>query len=288
MFFVSDLLTINGRTAEARQDGTPRISADTGIFDVLGIELVEGRRYLQGEETAAVVTETFARRHYADGSAIGQEISSGATMTIVGVVRDLRLDGPVGDPMPAVISPSGLPTPTLLVRTSGNSRGVMNAIRGDVRAMDPEVVVQQQTLEEALYALDAVSQPRLRAVIVTAFAVVAVLLSLVGISGVASNVASRRTQEIGVRMALGGTRAAIMRMMFIQTMAPVVVGVVIGALGAAALARVLSVYVSDLSTLDPMAFTAAAAVLVATAVVASYLPLRRGTAIHASAALRHE
>ena len=282
-------LTINGRRAESVEDGTPLITGEAGIFDVLGIEFVEGRRYREGEDTAVVVTESFAARHYPDVTPLGQEISyTGATMTVVGVARDFRLDGPVEEPVPAVIAPIERFQLYLLVRTSGDPRVVMNAIRGEVRALDPEVVVDQETLEEAMYALNAISQPRLRAVTVTTFGVVSLLLSLVGIAGVASNAAARRTPEIGVRMALGGTRTAIMRMLLVQTMMPVIAGVTIGALGAAALTRVLSAYVADLSTIDPVAFVLAATVLVVTAVVATYIPLRKIAGIHPIAAIRYE
>ena len=175
-------LTINGRRAESVEDGTPLITGEAGIFDVLGIEFVEGRRYREGEDTAVVVTESFARRHYPDVTPLGQEISYGdATMTVVGVARDFRLDGPVEAPVPAVIAPIERFQLYLLVRTSGDPRVVMNAIRGEVRALDPEVVVDQETLEEAMYALNAISQPRLRAVTVTTFGVVSLLLSLVGL-----------------------------------------------------------------------------------------------------------
>ena len=205
-----------------------------------------------------------------------------------GVARDFRLNGPAEAPVPAVIAPSGQRQSFFLVRISGDPQTVMNAIRGEVRALDSEVIVNQTTLDEALYALAAVSQARLRAVIVAAFAGVALLLSLAGIAGVASHAAARRGQEIGVRLALGGTRAAVTRMILRQTMTPVMVGIVAGALGAAALTRVLSAYVAGLSTLDPVVFVIAAAILVVTAAVASYLPLRRVAAIHPAAALRCE
>jgi putative ABC transport system permease protein len=164
----------------------------------------------------------------------------------------------------------------------------MTAIRAEANAIDPELVVDQETLARAMYALEPISQPRLRTVFVGGFAGVALLLALVGISGVVSDSVARRVREIGVRTALGGTRTGIVQMLLVQAMTPVFVGVAGGVMGAVVLARVISAYLPEASALDTVALAGSAVILVVAAAVASLVPLWRITTTDPMAALRHE
>lgn len=286
----SAYLTINGRAVQTNDDATPYITGDPEIFDVLGIEIVNGRAYRADEQDAVVVTESFAARHYAERNPLGQQLENGPdTLSIVGVARDFRLEGPQDEPIPAVISPRGFFAPiTLLVRVTGDPGFVMDAIRSEVRAIDPGIVVEVRTLEEELYGLEAVSRPRLRTALLGGFAAVALILAIVGLASVTAYSASRRRQEIGIRMALGGTRGGILGGMLLQAMTPVVLGILVGALGSAALSRVLSAYLGDLGPFDAAWFGAAALTLLIAAAAASWAPLWRSTKISPTEALRYE
>lgn len=286
----SDLKFTIGDEAAASIDGvTSVLEGGPEIFQVLGIGLTSGRAFREAEVTAVVVTESFVDRYFPGQDPLGRRIGLGGDLaTIVGVSRDFRQSGPTEEPVPTVIMPSETFVMSLLVKVRGDPRALMDGIRSEVRGRDPALVLSQTTLEDSLYALDAVSQPRFRTAVLGAFAAIALLLALVGIASVTAYSAARRGREVGIRIALGGTRTGIRRMMLAQAMTPVLIGVLVGIIGASALTGLISSYLYEVGPADPAVFAAASLALLLTATVAAWLPLRRSTAAEPMVALHHE
>lgn len=270
----------------SRDDWIHFIQGDAHIFPVLGIALTSGRRFRDDEENAVVVTESLAERYFPGQDPLGRRIGVEGEWTIVGVARDFRHSGPASEPVPTAIAPGFLWS--VLVKFRGDPSVLMNDIRSEVRTRDPDLVLEMVTLGDSLYALEQVSQPRFRTAILSGFAGVALVLSLVGISSVTAFSAARRSHELGIRIALGGTRARIRSTMLAQAMRPVIAGLVIGIAGAFALTRLISSYLYEVSPADPTVFTAAALLLLLAATVATWIPLHRSTTIEPMEALRYE
>jgi putative ABC transport system permease protein len=153
--------------------------------------------------------------------------------------------------------------------------------------MDPDVpLFQVQTLETVLSS--ATAEPRFRTLLLGAFAALALLLAIVGVYGVIAYAVSQRTHEIGLRMALGAGSADVVRMVLSQGMTPVLLGVALGLIGAFATTRVLSSMLYEVSVIDPVTYAVVPVILLATALVASYVPARRAVRIDPGTALRNE
>ena len=175
------------------------------LFEVLGIPFRSGRAFLEAEE-AVVVTESLADKYFPGTNPLGRRVrgpSLTRVWTIVGVVSDFRRSGLSRNPVPTVISQPGSFARSLLIRTSDDPSSTMAAIRTVAASLDPETVVNLTTLEQSLRESSPVAVPRFRTAILGSFAVIALLLSLVGIYGVTSYSAVQRSQEVGIRRALG-------------------------------------------------------------------------------------
>jgi len=135
---------------------------------------------------------------------------------------------------------------------------------------------------------DSVSEPRFRSVVFGSFAIVALVLVAIGILGVLAHSVTRRTREIGVRMALGAQRVDVLNLVVRQALAMTIAGVALGAIGAAALTRLLASFLFEVRPLDPATFASAAALLVGVALAASYVPARRASSVDPVVALRAE
>ena len=176
---------------------------------------------------------------------------------------------------------------TIAVRTAGEASGVVNAITGIVRQMDPDLVVANvRTMEEVVS--DSVAERRLTMMLLAVFAGAALLLAAVGIYGVIAYSVTQRTQEIGIRMALGAQRGDVLRMIVGQAMALTAAGIVSGAFGAILLTRVMTGLLFNVKPGDPLTFFAVAVVLALVAASASYIPGRRATRVDPVIALRAE
>jgi putative ABC transport system permease protein len=176
---------------------------------------------------------------------------------------------------------------TFVARTSLEPSSLANSIAGVVRGLDPELPVAD--VKPMADVVDAtLARPRTVSVLLTAFALLALVLAGVGVYGVMAYSVSQRTQEIGVRMALGATPESVFRMVLGQAMRLVAFGVVGGLVAAGALAQLLRTLLFETEPLDPMTFVATALVLVTVAAFASFVPARRGTRIAPTEALRAE
>jgi ABC-type antimicrobial peptide transport system permease subunit len=206
--------------------------------------------------------------------------------TVIGVVGNTKssLDGPVRQTifLPVTQRPAG--GMTLFVRTARAPESIASSVTGIVHAMEPEAPVNVRTLEDVVGA--TIARPRAISLLVGVFALVALALAAVGVYGVMAYSVRERTQEIGIRMALGASALSVLRLVLGQALRLVVIGVVTGLAAAAALTRLIERLLYQVEPLDPWTFGATAVLLLAVATVASYVPARRGMRMAPIDALR--
>jgi putative ABC transport system permease protein len=276
--------------------------ATPGYLEATGIRLLQGRTLNEGDREGglpvAVVNQSFARQFLAPANPIGVRFKFkgmdrvNPVFTIVGVVGDVHHRSLVEAAEPEVfISAYQQPfraryTMFVVVRPASRSQAVAlaPAVREAVRELDADVPVDLSSLDAFISA--SVAERRFTLMVLAAFAVVALLLSGTGIYSVLSQSVAQRTQEIGIRMALGADARSVIHLMLRAAMGSVGVGVVIGTIGGVLTVRLLEAFLFRVKPLDPIAFTAAAALLVSVAAVAAYLPARRATRVDPLSALR--
>jgi ABC-type antimicrobial peptide transport system permease subunit len=214
------------------------------------------------------------------------------TMTIVGVIGNVRNDSLASPPTPeAYVSylqrPARTREPMTVVaraRQAGALGSLLMSLRPAMGSVDADVPARIGTMEGRV--ADSVADRRFTMTVLSTFALVALLLAAVGIYGVLSQTVLQRTSEIGVRMALGAEAGGVLRMIMGAAMRPVLAGIACGVAGAALSVRVLRGFLFGVTTLDPAAFTAAAALLIGVALLAAYIPARRATRVDPLKALR--
>jgi putative ABC transport system permease protein len=263
----------------------------------MSVPLLKGRLFNEldaADSTGRVViNDTMARRHWPGEDPIGKRVRihwDDVEDEVIGVVGDVKhagLDGEVRAMTywPFQRSPYG--TMTIAVRTAGEAASVVNPIAGVVRQMDPDLVFANvHTMAEVVAS--SVAQKRLTMQLLTIFAGAALLLAAVGIYGVIAYSVTQRTQEIGIRMALGAQRGDVLRMVVGQAMVLTLTGILIGGVGAFVLTRLMTGLLFNVKPRDPLTFLAVAVVLGLVAAFASYVPGRRATCVDPVIALRAE
>jgi putative ABC transport system permease protein len=261
------------------------------------VPLLKGRLF--NEQDAAdlkgrvVINDTMARRHWPGEDPIGKHVRinwDSLEDEVIGVVGDVKHAGLDGEVRAMTYWPylrSAYGTMTIAVRTAGQAHGVVNAIAGIVGQMDPDLVVANvRTMDEVV--ADSVAERRLTMLLLTIFAAAALLLAAVGIYGVIAYSVTQRTQEIGIRMALGARHRDVLRMVVGQAMTLSAVGILIGGAGAFLLTRLMTKLLFNVTPGDPLTFVAVAALLGGVAAIASYVPGRRATRVDPVIALRAE
>jgi predicted permease len=276
-----------------------------GYFETMGVRLVGGR-FLSARDRAdspsvVLINETLARTFFANRNPIGRQIRMSGDdrpwMTIVGVVADVRQDGLDARPQAEVYMPHSQFTPfwrdttlrtfTITVKTVGDPAQAAPTVRQQVRALDPDLPVSTVITMEDVVAR-SVAERRLHMLLLATFALIAVILAVVGTYGVLAYQITERTREFGVRMALGAKAGDILRMVIRQGMMPALAGVVIGLAGATLVTRLLTSLLFETEPLDPTTFAATAALVLTAALIACCLPARRATQVDPSTALRVE
>jgi len=272
-----------------------------GYFETMGIRLLQGRTFNEedraGSKLVVVVDETLARHYWPQADAIGRRIQHGKSpdpnepwFEIVGVVAHVKNDGIEGGSAMEVYRPlfqRPSSTPTLIVRTEGDPGRFAAAVKDIVRQIEPRFpLMDVQTLEQ-IQSRYTVTR-RMITFFLAIFAGAALFLSTVGIYAVTRYVVSRRTQEFGIRVALGADAADILRLVLGGALSPVLIGAAAGLAGTIVVARVLSSLLFRLSPWDPLTYGAAALLLISVALLASYLPARRAARIDPMAARRYE
>jgi putative ABC transport system permease protein len=240
----------------------------------------------------AIVDEKLAHMQWSDENPLGKRIAIGGSpmMTIVGVVpsvknRDLNeeIDPYVYRPATQFVRWAT----TLIVRTTIDPTALIPAIRQQVASLDPELPLYHvNTIEQGMAR--SLSAKRLTNLLLTGFAATALLLTLIGIYGVTSLNVGGRTNEIGIRLALGARRADVLLLVVGQGMRLTFVGVTLGLGGAFGLTRLLETLLFRVKAIDPLIFAGAAGVLSLAALAACYIPARRATKVDPLIALRHD
>ncbi|HSC27982.1 MAG TPA: ABC transporter permease [Vicinamibacterales bacterium] len=293
------MLTIDGRPfAEGEAPGASYRRILPDYFRVLGVPLLRGREFDvrdDGSNAVVIINEAMARQYFAHVDPIGQRIKVGPPenepwLTIVGVVGDVRNAGLEAGPRLATYEPHsqrGWRSMELLVRTRGEAHGEAESVRRTLLASAPGILIREmRTMDERIHA--SLAPRRLNAWLLGTFAGLALGLACIGLYGVMSYLVTRRTHEIGVRVALGAVRSDVLRLVVGQGMRLVVAGVLLGTLGGLAVTRVLSSLLFEVSPTDPRTFAAAAAALTIVALSACLLPAYRATRVSPVEALRCE
>jgi putative ABC transport system permease protein len=271
-----------------------------GFFRTMDIPHVMGRDFAASDRNdspgVAIVNETLVQQHLSDGNPIGKRLHVNAgpgdrlDYEIIGVVGDIKLSTLDAQVRPTVYLPHtqlAIPIMTLVARTDVNPLSLARSVAAEVHAIDPELpLADVRTMDDVVAS--TLARPRIVAVLIAAFALMALALAAVGVYGVMAYSVAQRTQEIGVRMALGATTESVFELVLGQALRFVGVGVVAGLAVAAAATRVLSTMLYQTEPLDPATFIATAIVLTLVAMLASYVPARRGTRIAPVEALRAE
>ncbi len=285
-----------GNTGDADQD-RPLIDwfrVTPGYFRSAGLRLLAGRSFDASDSergTSVIIDDVLARRFFPNSSPVGRQAAFlGDTATIVGVIDQPRFYNVHSDDRGQVyISFASIPTRTMsyAVRTEIDPNTLIGATRQALREMDPAVPMSEiRTLESIVK--DSLGKQRLSLTLLGGFALGALLLATLGIYGVVANSVVRRTQEMGVRMALGADAGRVLRMVLGQGLRLVGVGAVVGLLGAVATSRLLTGVMVGVDAGNPLVYALVAMGLVAVAAAASYLPARRATRIDPIEALRPE
>lgn len=277
--------------------------AETNYFRTMGIPIIKGRDFEDRDQhnttQVVIVTETFARQFFPGEDPVGKRIHPGISTwddedskvrEIIGVVGDVRNRALNTEPKPAYYMPqSQLPFTQLIavVKSAGDPRTLTSSVTREVRAMDPELpVFSVKTMDE--YIASSVAAPRFNTTLLSIFAVVALVLTIIGLYGVMSYSVAQRTNEIGIRMALGAQTRDVLSLIVKDGLKLVLMGLVVGISGALALTRLLSTLLFGVTTRDPATFIAIAALLSIVALLACYIPAWRATRVDPLEALRCE
>jgi putative ABC transport system permease protein len=270
-----------------------------GFFKTLGIRQTAGRDFSDSDTAdslpVAIVSEELVRQQFPDGIPLGRRLRvnvdhvngrEDVEWTVVGVVSNIRssLDGPVRQTIFIPRTQRSGGNLTIFVRSHQDSTSLGTSVIGIVRAMEPEAPVTVSTLETAIG--NTIARPRAISILLGAFALLALALAAIGVYGVMAYSVRARTQEIGVRMALGASASAVFRMVLGQALRLVAAGVVVGLAAAAALTRLLERLLFGIEPLDPWTFAVTALVLLVVATVASCVPARRSMRLAPIDALR--
>ena len=270
-----------------------------GFFKTMAIRHVGGRDFVDSDTAdappVAIVSEELVRQQFPEGDPLGRRIRINAAQpngrtdaewTIVGVVGNLRstLDGPVRQTVFVPMAQRPSRAVTLFVRTVRDPLAIAPSLVSLMHAQAPDAPVRVQTLEEVVGR--TIAQPRAVSLLVAAFAGLALILAAVGVYGVMAYSVRERTQEIGIRMALGATAWQVFRLVIGQALTLVAVGILAGLVAAGLLTQLLARLLFQVEPLDALTFGLTAALLLVVAAIASYLPARRGMRMAPVEALR--
>jgi putative ABC transport system permease protein len=295
---------IDGRpVAKKDEPSADFFVTDVGYFRSMGIPIIKGRDFNDRDQhnspPVIIVTETFARQYFPHEEALGKRIQPGistyendkSTMReIVGVVGDVRNRALNTEAKPAYYVPqTQIPFNQMIavVKTTTDPKSVLSAVTKQVAAFDKDLpVFGVKTMEE--YLASSVAAPRFNTTLLTIFAAVALVLTIVGLYGVMSYSVAQRTGEIGIRLALGAQTKDVLGMIVKQGLFLVLLGLVIGLVGAFALMRIIAGLLFGVTTKDPFTFVSAAVLLLFVALLACIIPARRATKVDPMDALRCE
>lgn len=290
---------LEGQDEKSGQRGTLTTLDDVspGFFQTEGIPLLKGRAFTdldrKGTTPVAIVNLAMARHFWPGEDPLGKRFhffGDAMLLEVVGEVADSWQFGVGEDPQPAAylsIAQDFSPFGVLHVRTSGNPANVIPSVREEVQSLDRNLALVNvntvgEILDQGLWA------PRMGAILLGVFGLLSLVLATVGIYGVLSYSVSHRIQEVGIRMALGATPIQVLGLVVKQGMVLVAIGVAIGLAGSLGLARLLASLLFGVHASDPLTFAGVSLVLVAVALMATYIPARRATKVDPMVALRYQ
>ncbi|MBV8550093.1 MAG: ABC transporter permease [Acidobacteriaceae bacterium] len=270
-------------------------SASGGYFRAAGIPVKAGRAFEErdGKALEAVISENLAARLWPGESAIGRPLKLYAARSqakVVGVVGAVRAGSLTEQPGMSVYFPDWEEADgdmSLVVRTAGEPENVRSAVRSVIRALEPQAAIpDMQTMKQVVTG--SLSTRRFQLILLVSFAAAALLLASLGIYGVLAFATTRRTSEIGLRMALGAEPKQIFAAILRHGIAPVLIGMTVGLCASAALSHVLQSVLFEVKALDPLIYATAPALLLLVAALACFLPARRAAKLNPVEALRHQ
>jgi predicted permease len=272
-----------------------------GYFPAVGATILSGRGIAEADSKdslpVTVINAAMAKKYWPGEDAIGKQVALGSpkwpTWTVVGVVADIKHFSMREDPIPEMFVPyTQKQWPSMLalhvaVRTQAPMETVSAALRDAVHAADPDLPLARLAPLTTLVD-DSMTTPRFTMLLLGSFAGLALLLATIGMYGVISYSVAQRTQEIGIRMALGAPRGNVFSMVVLQGVRLAAFGLAIGLVAALAATRLLTTFLYGVKPTDPLTFVAVCVLLVAVASLACYLPARRATRVDPLVALRYE
>jgi predicted permease len=272
-------------------------SVSPGYFSTLGISLLKGRDFSDRDKSeapaVAIVNQDLVRTYFPNEDPIGKRITftdGESWLSVVGVIGDVKQLSVGSHAKPEVYFPflqAASPSMSLVVRTTTSPLSQVAAVKGQIREIDKDLPIEAPNTMQQLLA-ESVSGPRFNMLLLTVFAVVALVLALVGIYGVMSYTVTQRTHEIGIRVAVGAQSSDVFRMVMGHGMFLALIGVAFGLAGALALTRLMTTMLFGVEPNDPLTFAGIACLVMAVALAACYLPGRRATKVDPLVALRYE
>ena len=295
-------VTVDGRAEDPNSAHTSSLRLVTaGFFETMRVPLLTGRdfqdRDVQGAQRVAIVSQSFVDRHWPGQDALGRRVSMAfADLTIVGVVGDVKVRGLERDSEPQVYMPSAqvadgslvfYAPKDLVIRTHGAPMALVPAVQAAVASADPQVPLSDiRPLSDVVEDDTAARSVQVR--VLAAFTAMAVALAAAGLHSLLAFTVSARTREIGVRMAMGATRAGILRMVMLKGLALAAMGMLAGSLFAAWAAGALRSLLFGVNPWEPTVYLGAIAVCAGVALAGSVLPALRATRVDPIEALRAE
>jgi predicted permease len=297
----SSTVNVQGYERKEGEDTNPAVNAVApGYFATMGMPLVIGRDFrasdVEGAPQVAIINETMAKYFWGNENPIGKRFGWGRNegtypIEVVGVVRDSRF-ATLRDEVPRFVytpwtQQESLDTMTFYVRMRGETTGMPNTVRQVVQRLDPNLPIFDMKTMEAQVD-ESLFIERLVASLSLLFGALATVLAAVGLYGVMSYTVSRRTREIGIRMALGAARTSVLWMVLREVATMAIAGIVLGLPVAIGLSRFVQSQLYGLSPTDPLTLAVATVILGSVAMFAGYVPARRATRVDPMLALRYE
>lgn len=270
-------------------------SVSHNFFDTMGMRVLAGRGFSvddrDGAPGVAVVNQALVKRYWPGETPIGRHIGiNGNQLTIVGIVADVHHAGPSATADGELYVPYRQSVPRqgwLVLRTTGDPSAAATPLRAAMKQVDSNLPLARVRSMASLVA-DSVAQPRFLATLLTAFSGIAAVLALMGVYGLLSFSVSQRVREIGVRMALGGSRRSVVMLVLKQSLSVVIAGVCVGSVMAYWLSRVVRSMLFGVTPGDPTTIVVMGAAVIVASLVASGLPARRAAGVHPVVALRDQ
>ncbi len=274
-------------------------TVDDGYFETMGIPILRGRSFLASDTAdaprVAVVNEHFAKHYWPQGDAVGKRIrldkATGAPVEIVGIAQTIKYQNTFDERMDFVYLPLAqhpVARMVLLLRSSGDPLKLVPSVKDVIRALDPNLPMLQTRAYEDFYLNRAVKGPAIAIDLVSTMGVVGLLLAIAGLYGLVAYNVSRRTREIGIRIAIGAARSDVLRLVMGKGLVLVGIGTMIGLAMGFAIERLMNAMLFNAGGVDILAYVIVVPLLLLVTMLAAYVPARRATRISPTQALRYE